>query len=70
MALPSGRHVERGDVARELVTSVRIEASSPGAKVPYQIDGDVVGDLPVEIALDPRQLIIRLPKSKAESARG
>ena len=33
----------------------------PGAEVPYQIDGDVVGNLPVEVSIDPQPLWVRLP---------
>jgi diacylglycerol kinase (ATP) len=60
-AIPSGRHVARNDVVRETVEKVRLEPVSPGDVVPYQIDGDVVGTLPVEITIDPRQLLVRLP---------
>jgi diacylglycerol kinase family enzyme len=59
--IPSGRHVERDDVEREVVTRVRLEPASPEDVVPYQIDGDVVGVLPVEIGVDPEPLWIRLP---------
>lgn len=59
--IPSGRHIERDDVVREVVDRVRLEPASPGDAVPYQIDGDVVGMLPVEIAVDPQPLWIRLP---------
>ena len=59
--IPSGRHVARDDVVREVVNRVRLEPASPGDTVPYQIDGDVVGTLPVEISMDPRPLSIRLP---------
>jgi diacylglycerol kinase family enzyme len=59
--IPSGRHIERDDVVREVVDRVRLEPASPGDAVPYQIDGDVVGMVPVEIAVDPQPLWIRLP---------
>lgn len=59
--IPSGRHVSRDDVVREVVDRVRLEAASPGAEVPYQIDGDVMGVLPVEVSIDPNPLWIRLP---------
>lgn len=60
-AIPSGRHVRRDDVVRRITGRVRIEPSAPGIPVPYQIDGDVAGILPVEIEIDPRPLVIRLP---------
>jgi diacylglycerol kinase (ATP) len=59
--IPSGRHIARADVVREVVDRVRLEPASPGESVPYQIDGDVVGVLPVEISIDPQPLWIRLP---------
>jgi len=59
--IPSGRHVARDDVMREVVDRVRLEPASPDDAVPYQIDGDVVGMLPVEISIDPKSLWIRLP---------
>ena len=59
--IPSGRHITRADVVRETVRWARLEPASPGDVVPYQIDGDVVGTLPVEITIDPRSLWIRLP---------
>lgn len=61
--IPSGRHVSRSDVVREVASRVRLEPASPGDVVPYQIDGDVVGVLPVEIGIDPKPLRVRLPAS-------
>ena len=46
---------------REVVDRVRLEPASPGDAVPYQIDGDVMGVLPVEVSIDPKPLWIRLP---------
>lgn len=60
--LPSGRHVCRDDVVRQITDRVRISSAVSDVEVPYQIDGDVVGVLPVEISIDPRPLVIRLPK--------
>jgi diacylglycerol kinase family enzyme len=59
--IPSGRHVRRNDVARQAVDRVRLEPAVPGDTIPYQIDGDVAGTLPVEIMMDPELLQIRLP---------
>ncbi len=59
--IPSGRHVTRDDVVREVVNRVRLEPASVDDEVPYQIDGDVVGLLPVEVNIDPQPLWIRLP---------
>lgn len=60
-AIPSGRHVARRDVVREVASRVRLEPAVPGESIPFQIDGDVVGTLPVEISIDPRPLWVRLP---------
>jgi diacylglycerol kinase family enzyme len=46
---------------REVVNRVRLEPASVDDEVPYQIDGDVVGFLPVEVNIDPQPLWIRLP---------
>lgn len=60
--MPSGRHVHRDDVVREITCRVRISPAVPDATVPYQIDGDVIGVLPVEVGVDPLPLVIRLPE--------
>ena len=59
--IPSGRHVRRSDVARDSVDRVRLEPTVAGDSIPYQIDGDVAGTLPVEITMDPQSLLIRIP---------
>jgi diacylglycerol kinase family enzyme len=67
--IPSGRHVARRDVVREIVDRVRLEPVVPEDIVPFQIDGDVVGTLPVEISIDPRPLLVRLPAGVETSER-
>jgi diacylglycerol kinase family enzyme len=62
--IPSGRHIARDDVVRKVVDRVRLEPVLPGPAVPYQIDGDVVGVLPVEVKIDPKSLWIRLPAQR------
>jgi len=59
--IPRGRHLRRHDVTREVVDRVRIEPAAADARVPYQVDGDVVGVLPVEVVIDPQSLRVRLP---------
>lgn len=59
--IPRGRHVDRKDVWRETVARVRIEPGPSDAIVPYQVDGDVAGALPVEVEIDPQPLWVRLP---------
>jgi len=61
LGIPAGRHLSRDDVSRELVDRVVLAPAPPGAEVPYQIDGDVVGNLPVEVSIDPQPLWVRLP---------
>jgi diacylglycerol kinase family enzyme len=62
LGIPGGRHVRRDDVTRERTAKVRIEPRPKDAEVPYQIDGDVMGVLPVEVHVDPLPLWIRLPE--------
>ena len=59
--IPSGRHVEHPDALRAAASQVRLEPALPVEEIPYQIDGDVTGMLPVEIAVDPRPLMVRVP---------
>ena len=59
--IPRGRHIARADVTRDIVERVRLEPASTSDVVPYQIDGDVIGSLPVEITIDPRPLRVRMP---------
>jgi diacylglycerol kinase (ATP) len=59
--IPSGRHVVHPDALRVTASHVRLEPASPDEDVPYQVDGDVTGILPVEIGVDPRPLMIRVP---------
>ena len=61
LGIPSGRHLRRPDVTRVIVDRVRLESVDDGVPVPYQVDGDVVGTLPVEIHIDPQHLKVRLP---------
>jgi diacylglycerol kinase family enzyme len=60
--IPSGRHIRRDDVVRKVINRVRLEPAIEGHAIPYQIDGDVVGKLPVEISVDPKPLWVRLPE--------
>ncbi len=61
--IPSGRHVQRPDVIRTAVDRVRLEPDPASAPSAYQVDGDLVGTLPVEVSIDPRTLVMRLPVS-------
>lgn len=61
LGIPNGRHLRRADVTRLIVDRVRLESVDDDVPVPYQVDGDVVGTLPVEIQIDPQLLRIRMP---------
>jgi diacylglycerol kinase family enzyme len=63
LAIPGGRHLRRDDVDRELVTKVIVQPAPRNQEIPYQVDGDVVGTLPVELGIDPLPLWVRLPGS-------
>jgi diacylglycerol kinase family enzyme len=54
----SGRHIHWHDVTRKQITGCRI--SSP-LRVPYQLDGDYAGRLPLEIHVLPNYIKLRLP---------
>jgi diacylglycerol kinase family enzyme len=62
--IPNGRHVRRDDVVREFAERVRLEPADSGESVPYQVDGDISGVLPVEVSINPDPLWIRLPSSR------
>lgn len=53
-----GRHLQYADVIREPMTRITI---SSDRRVPYQLDGDYVGRLPLTIEMEPGRLKLRLP---------
>jgi diacylglycerol kinase family enzyme len=61
LGIPLGRHVARRDVIRFACNRVTIEPLPDDARLPYQVDGDPVRELPVTLEVDPRSLIVRLP---------
>jgi diacylglycerol kinase family enzyme len=61
LMIACGAHVRRRDVVRRLTRGVRLEAADRDARVPYQIDGDPAGGLPVEVGVLDRELLIRIP---------
>lgn len=67
-ALPGGRHLERDDVLRWRGESVQI-IGPDSVRVPYQIDGDVAGELPVRVEVDERPLLVRLPLGSAKGSK-
>jgi diacylglycerol kinase (ATP) len=60
--LVRGHHVVREDVVRRFARRVVIEPAEPGLRVPYQVDGDPIMALPVTVEVDPRTLLVRLPR--------
>ncbi len=69
LGFPRGRHVRRADVIRAEVERVHIAAADQ-RRLPYQVDGDVAGHLPVEVTTDPQSLMVRLPTSRDSEQPG
>lgn len=61
LALVLGRHLRRSDVVRRRCERVVIEPAVAEARLPYQVDGDPILELPVTLEVDPRPLLIRVP---------
>jgi diacylglycerol kinase family enzyme len=61
LSIPLARHVRRRDVLRRGVDRVSIEQLPGAAEVPYQVDGDLAGRLPVSCWVDPEGVVVRLP---------
>jgi len=61
-AVLAGTHQRLSDFARWRVGRLRVTSVSP---VPYQLDGDPGGFLPVEIEVLPKRLTLIVPKEKA-----
>jgi diacylglycerol kinase family enzyme len=59
--IPFNRHVKRRDVERFMCHQVVIEAVPTDAELPYQVDGDAVGTLPVELGVADETLLVRVP---------
>ena len=59
IAVALGRHLERRSVER--IVGHRVALVPLSEKVPYQIDGDFAGWLPVALSADDRELLVRLP---------
>jgi YegS/Rv2252/BmrU family lipid kinase len=60
-ALRRGRHLLLQDVEYYKATRFLLRPGSEGAKVPFQIDGDYLCDLPVEIQVLPKALPVYAP---------
>ena len=64
LGIPLGRHVGRRDVVRFGCDRVTIEPVPGHARLPYQVDGDPIQDLPVSLEVDPRPLLMRMPGNR------
>ena len=60
LGMPFGHHVRRRDVWRQRVEQVELRPAAD-ARVRYQLDGDLAGELPVRAVIDPESLLVRLP---------
>jgi len=67
--IPSGRHLRLRGVVRHPATRVRIEAANDDQQVPYQIDGDPIGKLPVEVWMAPETLRMRVPAPSSDGSQ-
>ena len=61
LGIPLGRHLRRRDVVRLCGSRVTLEPVPETAEVPYQLDGDAVGLLPVEAWISDETVAVRLP---------
>lgn len=61
-ALARGKLLSRSGVEGFLLDTVRLEGVGQAERVPYQVDGDFKGHLPVEIKVHPETLVVRLPR--------
>lgn len=59
--LARNRHLRRDDVDRFHATTVRVEAAPAFGAARYQIDGDLSGELPVEVSVDSETVLLRVP---------
>lgn len=61
-ALARGRLLSRSGVEGYVLDTVRLEGVGEAERVPYQVDGDFKGHLPVKISIHPKSLVVRLPR--------
>jgi diacylglycerol kinase (ATP) len=54
-------HLRLPGVVRQSTSRVSLEPAPGSNPVPFQVDGDLVGRLPVEAWVDPEELRVRLP---------
>ena len=61
-ALARGKHLSRPGVEHCALDTVCLEGVNDSFPIPYQVDGDFKGHLPVEISIHPKPLAVRLPR--------
>lgn len=61
LGIPFGRHLRRRDVTGRSGERLTLTPSDADSRVPYQVDGDAAGLLPVSLSTDPRPVRVRLP---------
>lgn len=61
LMLAAGAHTRRRDVDRCLASSIELRPTVSDVRIPYQVDGDPVGVLPVRIGVEDRTLKVRVP---------
>lgn len=61
-ALAQGKLLSRPGVEGHVLETVRLEGINGSDPVPYQVDGDFKGHLPVEISIHPKPLVVRFPR--------
>lgn len=61
LGITTGSHVRRSDVVQQQSSRILLEPAPGPHQVPYQVDGDLSGVLPVEVWIDPELLLVRLP---------
>ena len=59
-----GRHVEHADVRYARVRQVRVEAAG---RVPFEMDGELAGVLPLEAGIRPAAIRVQIPPPSAKS---
>ena len=62
LGVARGTHLSRPGVEGRMLETVRLEGAGGADPVPYQVDGDFKGHLPVEISIHPKSLVVRLPR--------
>jgi len=63
LGIPLGFHVRLRNVERRFGRRALIEPADGRSDVPYQVDGDPIGSLPIEMWTTDEELLVRLPSN-------